>query len=180
MPASSPETLPPIRVRTAGPGDLDRLVEILEEAARRMHAYGNAHGWPVPFPAAMIEGPLAQGCTHLVARPDGTDVATVTLLWDDPKFWGPQPPVAGYIHRLAVRTAHAGAHYGQAILAWADAEVRRRGRTILRLDTASSNDGLLAYYDALGFRRIGEVAHDPLRFPVTLFERPVRPEGTTP
>lgn len=171
---------PPIRVRTARPGDLPLLVAILEEAARRMASYGNVHGWPVPFPASMIEGPLADGCTHLVAQPDGVDVATVTLLWADPKFWGDQPPVAGYIHRLAVRSAHAGAGYGPAILAWADGEVRRRGRTLLRLDTASSNSGLLDYYTRLGFRRVGEVAHDPLRFPVTLFERPVATEVPPP
>lgn len=177
MPSVPPDLLPEVLVRPARPEDLARVLAILEEAARRMRAYGNVHGWPVPFPTALVQGPLQEGDTYLVARPDGVDVATVTLRWEDPRFWGVQPPVAGYLHRLAVRSAHAGRRYGPAILAWADGEVRRRGRQLLRLDTATSNAGLLQYYAALGFRRVGEVAHDPLRFPVTLLERPVSVEA---
>lgn len=169
-----------IQVRTAGAAERPLVLEILDDAARRMAGYGNVHGWPVPFPSGMIDALLAEGVVHLVDRADGSTVGTVTLLWEDPKIWGPQPPVAGYVHRLAVRTAHAGAGYGPAILAWAEAEVRRRGRTLLRLDTATTNTGLLAYYAALGFRVVGEADHEPLRFPVTLFERPVAGHGEHP
>lgn len=169
--------LPPIAVLRAGPEDLALLVELLTRAAERMRAHGNVHGWPVPFPAAMIAIPLAEGHTHLVAQPDGPLVGTVTLLWDDPKFWGAQPPIAGYVHRLAVDPRFAGRGYGRAILAWVDGEIRGRGRTLHRLDTATTNRGLLSYYTELGFRAVGEVAHDPLRFPVTLFERPVARTG---
>lgn len=172
--AKRPPPAPPsIRVRVAGPDDRALVLEILDQAARRMAGYGNVHGWPVPFPPGMIDAPLSDGCVHLVARADGTNVATVTLLWEDPRVWGPQPPVAGYVHRLAVRPAHAGAGYGAAILEWADAEIRRRGRTLLRLDTATTNTGLVAYYRALEFAVVGEADQEPLRFPVTLFERPV-------
>lgn len=174
-PAGPPR--PAISVRPAVAEDLPLLVGLLTRAAERMLAHGNVHGWPVPFPAAMIQGPLAAGHTHLVAQPNGPVVGTVTLLWEDPTFWGAQPPVAGYVHRLAVAPAYAGAGYGPAILDWVDAEIRGCGRTLLRLDTATTNAGLLRYYTALGFRPVGEVAHDPLRFPVTLFERAVAPRA---
>ncbi|MCI4361163.1 MAG: GNAT family N-acetyltransferase, partial [Thermoplasmata archaeon] len=116
--------------------------------------------WPYPFPADTVAPSLAVGEVYLAFRGGPTAVATVNLSWEDPRFWGEQPPVAGYAHRLAVRRRFAGTGVGATLLSWADGEIRKRARSFLRLDCLARNRRLCSYYEALGFapRGIIEVA----------------------
>ncbi|MCI4336132.1 MAG: GNAT family N-acetyltransferase [Thermoplasmata archaeon] len=161
------------RFRAATVEESSVVLALLSEAAGRMVAAGNEHGWPRPFPARMILEPLRRGDVYLVEQADSIVLGTLTLSWEDLPFWGPRPPDAGYVHRLAIRPRFAGRGWGRAALEWAAGQVAARERAFLRLDCASSNARLRAYYQGLGFRAVGEVAHHPLRFPVTLFERKV-------
>ena len=56
--------------------------------------------WPLPYPRDEIAAAIDRGEVY-VAELDGDIVATVTLLWDDPTYWGKQPPdeVLGFEHR---------------------------------------------------------------------------------
>src|SRR5205823_916179 len=64
---------------------------------------------------------------------------TITLRWEDPAFWGEQPPVAGYVHAIAVRRAFAG--LGPKMLEWAEEQVRGSGRGLVRLDCRTDTSG---------------------------------------
>ena len=66
----------------------------------------------------------------------------MSLFPEDPVFWPDSPPDALYLHRFAVRAGHSGSGAGAAALAWADAEVLRRGRRFLRLDCLAQNAGI--------------------------------------
>jgi len=92
-----------------------------------------------------------------VAELDGDVVATVTLLWDDPTYWGERPADAAYVHKLAVSRASAGLRIGQAIVEWADASAAAAGRDYLRLDCLRDNPGIRAYYERLGFGHRGDL-----------------------
>jgi ribosomal protein S18 acetylase RimI-like enzyme len=70
---------------------------------------------------------------------------------------GEQPPVAGYLHRLAVRPAWAGRDFGRELLTWADREIAARGRTLLRLACMTDNPALRQCYERAGFRHCGDV-----------------------
>jgi protein-tyrosine phosphatase len=117
--------------------------------------------------AALVE----RGNFHLASL-DGETVATFALLWDDPAFWGEQPPDAGYVHALAVRRAYAGRGLGERLLDWAEAQAAAAGRGYLRLDCMSDNAVLREYYERLGFEPRGEAVLDD--FEATLFERRCR------
>jgi RimJ/RimL family protein N-acetyltransferase len=143
-------------LRCAGPAELEHVRSVLEEASAWLRSRG-IDQWPVRWPDEWIVPGVEAGTTWL-ARRDRDVVGTITLQWDDPVFWGDQPAVAGYVHRLAVRRVAAGA--GTALLAWAEHEVVRAGRELLRLDCWTGNDRLRAYYEAAGFTYVGDTVEE--------------------
>jgi GNAT superfamily N-acetyltransferase len=109
--------------------------------------------WPDPFPRLRVDEAFERGDLY-VARSGGEIAATFTLQWEDELFWGPQPPVAGYIHAVAVRREHAG--LGRELIEWAVRAVRDSGRAYLRLDCMRDNARIREYYEALGFQHRGD------------------------
>jgi ribosomal protein S18 acetylase RimI-like enzyme len=157
-------------VRRAEPEELDEVVGILSEAARWLLERG-IQQWPDPFPRERA-APLVDRGEFYLARIDGEPVATFALLWSDPAFWGEQPPVAGYVHAIAVRRTYAGQGLGERLLEWAEEQIATSGRELLRLDCMSDNAALREYYERLGFEPQGEAQIDD--FTATLFERRCR------
>ena len=152
----------------AAEADVDEIVGILSEAARWLLARG-IEQWPDPFPRDRVERLVERG-EFYVARVDGKAVATLALLWDDPLFWGEQPPVAGYVHAIAVRREFAG--LGPKLLDWASQRVREAGREFLRLDCLCANAELRRYYKRHGFvHRRDTTVED---FKTSLYERRCR------
>src|SRR4029078_3552556 len=112
--------------------------------------------WPLPFPHEDIAAAIERGEVY-VAELDGDVVATVTLLWDDPTYWGDRPPDAAYVPKLSVRRARAGRRIGTAIVEWADATAAAAGREFLRLDCLGDNPRIREYYEQLGFEHRGDL-----------------------
>jgi hypothetical protein len=148
--------------------ELDEVVAVLSEAAAWLRARGFEQ-WPAPFPAAWVVPSIERGETYL-AREGDLVAGTITLRWDDPAFWGEQPPVAGYVHAIAVRCEFAGA--GPALLDWADEQVCAEGRELLRLDCRTENARLRRYYQEQGFVHRGDAT--VAGFETTLYERRCR------
>jgi len=96
--------------------------------------------------------------------------------WDDEAAWGPQPPVAGYVHRLMVRRG-ARPGTGRTMLAAAERRIAEAGRTLCRLDCVTSNPRLRTYYEGAGYAVVGElpgkVAADGSTYGVLLLEKPL-------
>ena len=132
-----------------------KVGELLDEATVWVGARGYEQ-WPLPFPRDELAGAVDRGEVY-VAEIDGETVATVTLLWDDPMYWGERPPDAAYVHKLAVSRACAGQRIGTAIVEWADATAAAAGREFLRLDCLRDNPGIRAYYERLGFEHRGDL-----------------------
>jgi len=157
-----------VKVERADPEALDEVVAVLSEAAAWLRSRGVVQ-WPYPYPAEWVAASIERGETYL-ARENGAVLGTITLRWADPAFWGEQPPVAGYVHGLAVRRAFAGR--GPELLDWADGQVREAGRDLLRLDCRTDNVRLRAYYEQQGFEHRGDATVDDFR--TSLYERRCR------
>jgi ribosomal protein S18 acetylase RimI-like enzyme len=164
----------PVSVRVAAESDLAIVLEILTEAAAWSKRRGVEDRWQVPFPESVVRPNLLRGEVYL-AHASGGAVGTLTLMREDLKFWGEQPPIAGYVHRLAVRRSIQHRGVGARLLDWAATEVAGWGRSRLRLDCVASNGSLVGYYLSLGFRKIRtvEAERGGERFVALLMERPI-------
>jgi ribosomal protein S18 acetylase RimI-like enzyme len=83
------------------------------------------------------------------------------LWWQDEDAWGPQPPVAGYVHRLMVDRTTAAPGTGRLLLGAAERRVAAVGRTAVRLDCLATNAPLNAYYRDAGYRVVGRKEGKP-------------------
>jgi len=144
-----------VNVRRCQADDVATVASLLDEATVWVGERGYEQ-WPLPFPRADIEAAIERGEVYL-AELDGDAVATVTLLWDDPTYWGDRPADAAYVHKLAVTRACAGQRIGQAIVEWADATAAGSGCDYLRLDCLRDNPAIRAYYERLGFEHRGDL-----------------------
>ncbi|MFM9373719.1 tyrosine-protein phosphatase [Streptomyces sp. Da 82-17] len=145
--------------RRADASDLAELVRLRDDAARWQLAHGIDQWKPGQLGEDHFRRRLDEGEVWIASLgPDGPTAGAWELWWDDPAAWGPQPPDAGYVHRLMTdrRTAPPGT--GRHLLAEAERRIAARGRTWCRLDCLADNPRLRAYYEAAGYTVAGELA----------------------
>ncbi|MGA7923044.1 MAG: GNAT family N-acetyltransferase [Thermoplasmata archaeon] len=160
-------------LRHASPQEVDLAASILTEAAEWSMGIGNPHPWPRPFPSEILQRSADRGELFLAETASHEIAGTLTLQWEDPLFWGVQPPVAGYLHRLALRRAFAGQGLGRRMIQWAEERVRERGREFLRLDCDAENARIRSYYEALEFRFVSDAEKPGVPFRCALYQKRV-------
>jgi len=160
-----------VNVRRALQEDAVTVAGLLDEATEWVNDLGFSQ-WPLPFPREQLAAAIDRGEVYVVESEEGEAVATVSMLHDDPVYWGDQPPDAFYVHKLAVRRDSAGRGIGAAVVEWANAEAAEAGREFLRLDCLGDNPGIRDYYEGLGFEHRGDLVLDGLK--MSLYERAVR------
>ena len=164
-----------LRIRAAGPESLDAVVELLSAAARWWQATDPPSPWPVPFPIERVRPAIERGEMIVVHVPGrAAPIGCLSLQWEDPEFWGEQPPVAGYVHRFAVDRDYAGRRVGEQLLAEVERRVLEVGRDRVRLDTRAASRRLVRYYEDSGFLPVG---HATVRgIDCVLLERTIVPK----
>ncbi|MDX6409900.1 MAG: hypothetical protein QOE13_2971 [Gaiellaceae bacterium] len=160
-----------MNVRRASHEDSSIVADLLDEATVWVGDLGFSQ-WPLPFPRDQLAAAIERGEVYVVESEDGEAVATVTMLLDDPAYWGARPPDAFYVHKLAVRRDRAGRGIGAAVVEWANAEAAEAGREFLRLDCLGDNPRIRDYYEDLGFQHRGDLVADGRK--LSLYERSVR------
>ncbi|MGW0612595.1 N-acetyltransferase family protein [Streptomyces sp. NPDC002788] len=144
-----------LRLRLATEADLAALVRLRDDAARWMLARGVTGQWrPGELDEDHFRRVMADGEVWL-AEAGGRPTGAWELWWEDEDAWGPQPPVAGYVHRLMVDRGVAAPGTGRLLLGAAERRVAEVGRTTVRLDCLAGNAQLNAYYQGAGYRVVG-------------------------
>lgn len=149
------------------------LASILTEATGIKQSHGDDSWGSEPYTEEETAQLIRSYPTYLAYKGDEA-VGTVTLQWDDEPIWGVQQPVAGYVHRLAIKSGYKGQSIGEQMLHWADQQVVQNNRKLLRLDCDADNLSLCAYYEKQGFTKVGEKQRPNKAHVSALFERPVR------
>ncbi|GHE41354.1 N-acetyltransferase [Streptomyces longispororuber] len=150
-----------LRFRPATEADLTALVRLRDDAARWMLARGITGQWrPGELDEDHFGRVMARGEVWL-AEAARSVAGAWELWWEDEAAWGPQPPVAGYVHRLMVDRGAAAPGTGRLLLAAAERRVAATGRTRVRLDCLAGNARLNAYYQDAGYRVVGHKAGKP-------------------
>ncbi|MFB6634008.1 GNAT family N-acetyltransferase [Streptomyces sp. NPDC056362] len=163
-----------VTFRRADERDLGVLVELFDGVARWMVRGGIDQWKPGARGPGHFRARIAEGEVWLAAH-GGRTVGAYELWWEDPEVWGPQPPVAGYVHRLMTDREAAPAGAGRALLAHAEGRIAASGRTLARLDCEARNPVLGTYYEAAGYAdaapRLEKTGADGRRYAVRLLEK---------
>ncbi|MEU2792081.1 GNAT family N-acetyltransferase [Streptomyces sp. NPDC007100] len=159
--------------------DVAALVALYDGAARWMQGRGIDQWTPGERDAEHFRLRIKQDEVWF-AEAGGAVAGAWELWWEDLPAWGPQPPVAGYLHRLMTDRRLAPAGTGRAMLARAEQRIAEAGRELSRLDCKTSNPHLRPYYESAGYRVVGEQPHkegsDGSNYGVTLLEKRVGPK----
>ena len=138
MPAAGPGTPPPCR--PARPEEAGTLRDLVRAAyARWVPVIGQE-------PAPMNDdyaARIAAGEAFVLDGPDGAPLG-VLVLEDD-------PPESLAVDNVALAPAAQGMGLGRALMDFAEAEARRRGRRRLRLYTNAAMEANIRLYERLGF-----------------------------
>jgi len=140
-----------IDVRTATPDELPQISSILEEA----HAWLVSRNLPLWSPGDLTEAalrPAVEAGHYLLAFAGAAAAGTARLTRDDLLFWPDAVGVkATYLHRLAVRRAHAGGAVSGALVNASLERARAAGSEFLRLDCRADIPRLRGLYEGFGF-----------------------------
>lgn len=127
-----------------------------------------------PYTPQELHDRIAKANTYAAWLEDEI-VGTLLFLWEDEMMWGKQPPVAAYVHQLAIKDGYHGQGIGEQLLDWADRKAAKAGRKLLRIDFPPQNTGLKKYYEKLGFKFVmNREIHAPhATYIAALYEHPV-------
>ncbi|GIP37949.1 hypothetical protein J31TS4_12290 [Paenibacillus sp. J31TS4] len=154
-----PQSDSPWRIVPAGATQLPLLTELYEEAARWQASRSPVH-WPLECRENWTPD-VERGYVHLLEEKATGAVAGMVILYPDPEpfdrsIWPDPEASAAYLHKLIVRRTWEGQGLGELLLDWAEAECRRMGKRLLRLDCMGDNEGLNRYYPRAGFTYRGQ------------------------
>lgn len=141
----------------AAPDEAPAVAEVIQEAARWLMTWRSQLWDPERVGLAFVT-PIIARRQMLTAR-CGREIAGVMILEpEDPHFW-PDCPAgeAAYVHKLAVRRAHAGQGVPAALMDHAARLAGEEGRRFLRLDC---DPPLRGFYERLGFAAVDEIDVD--------------------
>lgn len=158
-------------LRRATVADVPRLVQILNDATTYKLKHGDSAWANREWTDTKIRQSLYQSEVYVIDQSD-VPVATFSLSWQDEEYWGPQDPVAGYLHRLSVSNDFHGLGLGGLSIDWCVHQVRTKNRRYLRLDCDPRNTKLCAYYESFGFVRV-KVRPFPSGYRAALYEKTV-------
>jgi ribosomal protein S18 acetylase RimI-like enzyme len=157
----------------AGEQDVPIIVDLLSDATKYKLSLGDEVWGNKGWFDHEVRDDMKDSTVYLIKQ-NNEVVATVALQWNDERNWGPQPPVAGYMHRMAVKDGFHGQGLGAQIVVWAKQQAAEHGRQYLRLDCEAANSQLCAYYEKLGFVQIGtRPVPEYGDYVAALFEQPV-------
>ena len=146
----------PRSIRRATAEDVPVLTQIRNDAHAKKVAHGD-YAWGKDgdgFSEGWVLNSLSRREVYVVEQ-DGVPVGTFSLDWDDEEYWGGQEPIAGYVHGLSVRKGFNGRGLGSFVIGWCADQVSALERRFVRLGCDARNAKLCAYYESLGFVRVG-------------------------
>ncbi|MFD4348271.1 GNAT family N-acetyltransferase [Streptomyces coelicoflavus] len=174
-----------MKITTATPADLQRLLDFRKEAASWISALGSDQ-WSRPYPAERLLTTIEAGTVFMLRDGDQT-AATITLtpeaeegLWSDKELSEPSM----FVNKLTVARDYSGQNLGGALLDWAGDRAYRAAAKWLRLDAWTSNARLQRYYLDQGFQHVrtvleGNAVNGGPRVSGWLAQRPTRPAEPT-
>ena len=152
-------------IRKARPSDLDSIVDIYDAIFRREEKSGQRYtNWQRGlYPTRDTARKAGKAGTLYVDERGGDIAAAVNLNQIQPREYGDipwtipaKPEEVAVIHTLCVSPRWAGRGKGRQLVEFCEAEGRRMGAKVMRLDTYVGNAPANAMYPRLGYTLAGK------------------------
>ncbi|MEF9884586.1 GNAT family N-acetyltransferase [Streptomyces sp. P9-A4] len=151
-----------MKIRKGGAEDLPAILAILDSAVVWLNGEGITAQWGTesfsgrPKAVEQVERTMSEGDPWIVEI-DGVPAGTMTLTPHPGQYIEPAGEPEVYVRLLATDGRFHGRRVGAALLEHAEAETRRQGVSLLRVDCFAGSEGrLIAYYERQGFTRTEE------------------------
>jgi len=145
-----------LQLRPATDYDVNVIVSIMNESLAFKLSQGDTAWGTEPYTTSDIAPYINKGFDYL-AMLGHTPVARIVIRTDNDPVWkdAGYDAKAGYLHSLAVRSAYRGRALGEDVILLATELLSLQGKAKVRLDCPADNTRLCAYYEDMGFNRIG-------------------------
>ena len=150
-----------MQIRQATYNDLDKLMEIFENAKAIMRSSGNLQQWNNGYPAPeIVKADIDSGNCYVLCD-EAEIIGTMALIpGPDPTYsyiegtWPDEEPYY-VIHRIAASAP--GRNAAKAMLDWAFEHIGTKGIRVIRIDTHADNCIMHHILSKYGFARCGVI-----------------------
>jgi GNAT superfamily N-acetyltransferase len=166
-----------MKVECADVDDADGVMQVITLCRNDMLARG-IDQWDDAYPAIRIVREDARRRSLFIVRRKGRCVASVCLNDEQPEVyqtvaWRCLTGRALVVHRLCVLPEWQRHGLGKSLMKFAEAFARKEAYSWIRLEAYAGCPAVLALYDGLGYRRVGEVRFPRRRLPFVCYEKEV-------
>lgn len=144
-----------MQIRLAEKKDVCNVIRLIEKRIAWMDEIGVYHwnktNYLTVYPKEYFEA-LTDKKYMYVAENDGVIVGAIVLYPEDER-WETFAHTY-YIHHLVADKAVRGV--GEALLSFSESKAKAEGMSVLRLDSPKGNERLSAFYEAHGYKAVGE------------------------
>ena len=167
-------------IRPAKAKDLPFILEITQSCARHMTANG-IFQWNEHYPSKdVLKKDIEEGSLYVIEL---DTVVSGCIMFSEEKDslydtidWLTPDHSNLYIHRLAIHPIHQKKGWGQKLMAFAENHALKNKNRSIRLDTFSKNPRNNKFYEARGFKRLGDVYFvNQSTFPFHCYEKVLQP-----
>ena len=168
-----------VAIRSARPGDLSPLWDLVRRAVAHMNALGNPQ-WGSDYPTlALYTADQAAGELYVAVNGAGRVLGCACINGaESPEYaavaWSASPAYS--VHRLAVDPEVPRQGVATALMAYAEELARRAGVPALHVDTYARNDRMQALFRKRGFRQVGAISLHGRPEPYPCFEKLIFPD----
>jgi len=152
-------TLKDIVFKPIASGDKGRVLDLFKEAAEKINKMNIDHWqyWKNPpiEKIKWVEEGIQNKEFFFIELLNGENLGMVRILNEDLLYWGKQNEKAKYIHSLVIKEKFNGQGIGSMVIQKVEHLAKAENCTYLRLDADSKNPKLPAYYENLGFKKVG-------------------------
>ncbi|MCL5246425.1 GNAT family N-acetyltransferase [Cellulophaga sp. 20_2_10] len=148
-------------IRLAKKLEIDKIIAVIKACAAFM-IKNSIYQWNEHYPSKQaFLNDIAQGELYVLEideRVVGTIVLTTHM--DNeyvPIKWLTKNNANLYIHRLSVHPEHQGKGYAQKMMSFAESYAKESKFASVRLDTFSANKRNVRFYEARGYKRLGDI-----------------------
>ncbi|SDZ87639.1 GNAT family N-acetyltransferase [Psychroflexus halocasei] len=145
--------------QTIQESDLAEVLGMFKTAAERISKMNVDHWqyWKNP-PQEKVEW-VKDGIKNqeyfFVLNEKNNKIGMLRILDEDLLYWGKQDKKSKYVHSLIVKDEFAGNNLAEKILDEVEILAHKNACKYLRLDCDSKNQKLCAFYENLGFQKVG-------------------------